>query len=234
VDPSGTKLVPKLITDARFSGPMAAIQYAYQSVSSEGSPANGEIASESDSAGNLLTQIADIANPGHNAAIGRKETTGDGKTRSFYYNANGQLIQDLDYGGNSTTYNWDNSTGYLDSVTDANKKTITYSRLLPLGKIIKITYPDGSMVSRTYTSTAFPYYIASKTDELGHTTTYTRDSSNRVTQINYPDGGTESFTYNSFGEVLTRQTAVGGIYQMAGLLCQRNGPDSSSQHSGHP
>ena len=115
-DPTGSLLVPQSLIDRRFGGPAASILYAYQTLASAGSPSYGEIQSESDGNGNLLTQIADIANPGNvvsGAAVGRTETTGDGRNRSFFYDSLGHLIQENDFKGQASAYGWDSNTGYL-------------------------------------------------------------------------------------------------------------------------
>lgn len=230
-DPTRTMLVPKKLLDLRFGGPVASILYTYQTISSAGSPSAGEIQSESDSNGNLLSKIADIGNPGgivSGATVGRTETTGDGNSRKLFYDTLGHLIQETDFNGNSTGYGWDSNTGYLDSVTDANNFKTQYQREERLGRIDAIIYPDGSSVSWTFTSATFPYYVWKRTDENGYTTIYNRDPNNRIQSIQYPDGGSESFTYNSFGEVLTHQTRSGGIYQYqynpAGQLTQKTDP----------
>jgi RHS repeat-associated protein len=55
--------------------------------------------------------------------------------------------------------------------------------------------------------------VLTKTDALGHTTTYTYDSANNVTSVSQPAGGsttaTTTSTYNSFGEVLTVTDPLG-------------------------
>jgi RHS repeat-associated protein len=66
------------------------------------------------------------------------------------------------------------------------------------------------------------------TNETANTTTYTRDTNNRVTRIDYPDGGFETFTYNSFGEILTHQLRTGGTetftYDARGLKLEYRDP----------
>ena len=57
-----------------------------------------------------------------------------------------------------------------------------------------------------------PYWLMSITDPRGQPTTYTRDASNRPTQISYPDGTYETFTYNGFGQVLTHRKTDASVY----------------------
>src|SRR5207245_6483299 len=70
------------------------------------------------------------------------------------------------------------------------------------------------------------------TDEGGHVTQFTRDTSHRVTRIDYPDGGYETFSYNSFGEVLTHQMTTGGLetftYDGRGLKLTYRNPDTAN------
>jgi RHS repeat-associated protein len=53
--------------------------------------------------------------------------------------------------------------------------------------------------------------VTAKTDALGHTTSYTYDTNgNRLTQTEAT--GTVTFTYNSFGQVLTRTDQMNGVW----------------------
>jgi RHS repeat-associated protein len=66
-------------------------------------------------------------------------------------------------------------------------------------------------ISSTYDSQG---HVLSRTDENGHTTTYTYDSNGNVASVTVPTGSgnaTTSYTYNSFGEVLTTTDPLGNV-----------------------
>ncbi len=135
------------------------------------------------------------------------------------------LTDYTDFKGNNTHIGYDTTTWYITSVQDANGHTTTYARASPpptgIGQITKITHPDTTHIDYTYqpeTGAIGGHYVATVTDERGtyvgdpaHTTAYTRDSTTHlVTRIDYPaDANTpasyEQFTYNNFGQVLTRR-----------------------------
>src|SRR4029453_17827397 len=60
-----------------------------------------------------------------------------------------------------------------------------------------------------------PYYLCTVADEGGHVTQFDRDANKRAVSIVYPDGGWESFTYNGYGQVLTRRMTTGGTETFA-------------------
>ena len=168
----------------------------------------------------------------------RRETRGDGAVRTIsYFNpttvysyidtttstmrqgvGRGQTLVDhfTDYTNNSNQverheYDWGHYFQTPTKVTDP-RGNVTSQTLEPLlGHVSGQTHPDNSARSWTYTDPANPFYIATSTDELGHTTTYTRDpNTHRVTRIDYPDSGYETVTYNGFGQILSHRLTSGG------------------------
>jgi YD repeat-containing protein len=83
-----------------------------------------------------------------------------------------------------------------------------------IGAVTKVTHPDGTYRSITYSNSSFPYYVASVSDERGFITQFTRDGNNRITKVTYPAGETESFAYNNFGEVTTHTQQNGGVWTL--------------------
>jgi len=145
----------------------------------------------------------------------------------------GKLANYTDFLGKTTTLTYESddtkaSAGFITAVTDANNNTTTYTRSSLSWAILRITYPptpsepQGSHIDQTYTDEVHPYYLANRTDELGRTTTYTRDSNNRITRKDYPTPDPspplnpmpapvyETFSYNSFSQVLTHRMTNGG------------------------
>jgi YD repeat-containing protein len=70
------------------------------------------------------------------------------------------------------------------------------------GRILQQLAADGGLTVDTYTSG----YLATETDPLGRTTSYTRDTQGYVTQITYPDLNTEQFAYQTAFHALTTYT----------------------------
>src|SRR5205814_6143330 len=144
--------------------------------------------------GEAVSTIAGVSSNGTTTAT---ETRGDGATRTFnYYSVlncrdcpppdtdtcpdatmptDGKLRSYTDFLGKITTLTYETdvtkeSAGFITAVTDANGKTTTYTRSNLSWAILRITHPDGNRIDQTYTDEANPYYLASRTDELGRTT----------------------------------------------------------------
>ncbi len=99
-------------------------------------------------------------------------------TRSFQYDAKGQLTKTIDPLSNATTVAY-TLAGLIASITDA------------LGKVTTFAYDARG--NRTSTS-----------DALGNTTTFTYDVMNRLAKITQADGSNTSFAYDNRG----RRTSV--------------------------
>jgi RHS repeat-associated protein len=170
----------------------------------------------------------------------------------------GKLQDYTDFLGHTTALTYETndvlaSAGFVTAVTDVNGHTTSYTRQTGSWGITKITYPptptepNGSFITQDFWppqqdgsgSQTQPYYLWKRTDERGNTTTYTRDSSNRITRKDYPtpDPTTldpapaavyETFTYNSFNEVLTHRLTNGGTesftYDSRGLKTSYTDP----------
>ncbi len=170
----------------------------------------------------------------------------------------GKLSSYSDFLGNTTilTYETDYakpSAGFITAVTDVNLNTTTYTRSALSWAILRVTYsptpsePQGSHIDQTFTDEANPYYLASRTDELGRTTTYTRDANNRITRKDYPTPDArpgldptpapvyEAFDYscNSFSEVCAHRMTNGGsesyTYDSRGMKLTYTDPLARSQ-----
>jgi RHS repeat-associated protein len=188
--------LPNVFIDCRAVGPMQTIKYSFAA----GSP-QGTIAAEMSGNGTPVSSL----NIGAHI-----ETSGDNATRKFTY-TNGMLTSETDFLGNITKYGYD-ANGFKNSVTDPKGRVTTIVRGLK-GAVTKITYPDQTSESFTYVVPSYPYWIATATDRKGNTTRYTWDSVWRNTRIDYPDGSFETNTYNSVGEMLSHQNALGGVLQ---------------------
>jgi RHS repeat-associated protein len=210
--------------DVRAESAMRQIQYEY--VPDSHGPTHKILKERNFVTGEIVTQR------GSDGIGGMTETRGDGASRSFVYaklqkgidgiclqnnGDGGKLTSYTDFLGHTTTITYiqgDPDTtknyGFIQSVTDPNGHTTTYERQTNGWGIKTITRSvDGSAIRQTFwpvygfDAESSPWYLASRTDELGHTTTYNRDAKYRITDKYYPDNGYEHFDYNAFGEVVT-------------------------------
>jgi RHS repeat-associated protein len=216
---AGTPLI-STCRDVRYPGPMKNIKYAFVRTS----PLSyGELSQEEDVGGTVVNTLTVTNNT-------RKEVRGDGTnavrsgvpTRTFTYGAylgttgiyKAYLLKSYtDFRGNSTTLSY-NADGFVSSSVDPKSHATSYQYLnqgFATGVITKITHPSGpntpaSNIQYFYTD-ATGAYLDHMIDELGHQTTYKRNSGTMTTyEIDYPDGGIEKYSYNGFGEVLTHTT----------------------------
>lgn len=218
--------------DVRFPGPMKKIAYEFAPAGDESS---GGIYGEFMGARKWLFPAPYVLTYWLG---GHMETRGDGGSRTFSYgslplpfalfDANDPscvpqpylLSAYTDFKGvvngvaNWTRFCYDVNT-YLNSVTDANGNTTTFTKTPLTGKILTVTHPpDANGVVSTrqyfYTNQDTAYYLDHVTDELGHTTVYQRDDKRRIKIINYPDNASEEFTYNNFGQLQLHRLTNGG------------------------
>lgn len=217
-DGSVKKVILTTAQDVRHNGPMR--QITYQHISSGG----GGMVAEKKMSGEVVSTLQ------YDSGQQRTELRGDGATRHFIYSdsahggggAYGKLTDYTDFQNHHTIIDYEPTEispwyGFVKKVTDPNGHSTSYTRQNSSWGITRITHDvDGSHSDQTFwpnNSQTQPYYLASRTDELGHTTTYARNdpanpqddplNPNSIKQKNYPDGSWETFTYNGFGEVVT-------------------------------
>jgi YD repeat-containing protein len=248
-DPSG---LPLLATadDPMYDGPMKRIGYQYATgTNTDGSSAvYGQVLSENYYTGSAIG--AAVTTLSVTGSTSRKETRADTKTRTFTYSS-GDLTSCTDF-RNVTASQTRDGNGYINSVTDRNGHTTTFTTNALTGRLQTVTYPatpndtppgtPAGTITYTYGGAGCadpnnqdannPYYVCGSTDEGGHTTLFTRDSLKRVMRIDYPDGGYETFSYNGFNQVLTHVMKTGGTetfsYDNRGLKQTYRSPDNPS------
>ena len=224
--------IPLLSTcdDPMYPGPMKRIGYVYKTgTNGDGSAAAyGQILSENYYDGTTIG--AAVTTLAITAANTRKETRADTHFRTFTYTS-AKLTSATDFNAKSASQAYD-TNGYISSVTDRNLHTTNFTCNALTGGLTQIQYPltqgdtpgqtQRPTVNYTYGSPSCndvnnrdqnnPYYVCTATDEGGHVTQFTRDTSKRVTRIDYPDFGYETFSYagNTFGEVTSHRMTTGG------------------------
>jgi len=121
-----------------------------------------------------------------------------GGDRTFYFDR--QRVTKIT-NGDGGTVDFSYTAGWLTGITDPLKNPYKYDLEPSIGAIIRQTFPDGSFQDYSYSNAAHPYFLATATNELGNTTTYTRNSNGTVQRIDYPDGSYETWpTYNGFNQ----------------------------------
>ncbi len=226
IDPNGRPLLRWAI-DCMYEGPMWSIGYIYVPGASGG--VYGQLQSENYLSPWNATIGAAVSTLGI-TGNSRTETRGDGPARTFnYVSAKKQSWTDFKNVTASKTFD---ANAFVSSVTDRKGNTTNYQAEAMTGKVTLVTQPltpfDGGVrptVQTVYGSASCPdpnnrdgnnpYYPYSIKDERNYTTTFWRDASKRVTQINYPNVAYETFTYNGFGQVLTHRMTSGGMETFA-------------------
>ena len=248
--------VPLLLTadDPMYSGPMRRIGYVYKTGNNPDGKAAvyGQLLSENYYDGTAIgaaVSTLEITN-----ATTRKETRGDGKTRTFTYLATGYLSSLTDFMGHSASQTYDVNK-YITSVTDRNGKRTDFTSNALNGNMTVTTFPltpndtqppqsVRSTIQYTYGSASCadphnqdddnPYYVCTAKDEGGHVTQFWRDTNKRVTKIDYPDGGYETFSYDAshFYQLSSHRMTTGGTesftYDTRGLKQDYRNPSNAT------
>ncbi len=208
-------------TDVRYPGPMKNILYEFAQTGN----IYGQLYREKHPNG---TAVATITMSGNS----RTETRGDGKKRTFTYNAalatnpvqyrQYLLASQTDFFPTTehpaTIFSY-GASAHLTSVQDANGHKTSFTHIGSTGALLTVTRPTVSgegtaTVQYIYEDPATGYYLQQVKDELGNTTTYHHDDAAsgtmRTTSIDYPQGS-ESFSYNTFNQVTSHTRLNGGV-----------------------
>lgn len=145
-------------------------------------------------------------------------TDPEGYVRRYEYDEGHRMTAWFDENGNRVTANeYDDkdrvveqtdalgSTAYLNyqegsTVVTDNRGNVTTYHYDEQFRTTKISYPDGSAVSRTYGDDG---NLASEKDELGNVTAYTYDENGNMLSVRREDGSQASYTYNEQNLPLT-------------------------------
>lgn len=221
--------------DCRALHTIQSVRYSYPLNTSE---FRGCIDAEIDpDSGRTITSISEAALGPQPAS--RIETRNGGSRRKFSFLfsglngvASGPLLEETDF-IESSPGTWPNKKKLeyteirglgrsLTAITDERGFITRFQVESVLGRTIRVTHPDNSYQSYTYSSVSDPYFIKSSTDELGRVTTYQRLGNGLISQIDYPDGSNEGWTYNSFNQPTVHRLRNGANewfeYDSAGRL----------------
>ena len=161
----------------------------------------------------------------------RHVLSADGTTNDFrFLDGAANLTQIADAAGQTTAWTYFGGNGMLQSRTDPKGRVTTYTRTWHFGAELSVSNScscQGDHVN-TYTDEIYPFYLATRTDAAGNTTTYQRDSRHRPTGISHPDGTGEYFGYNENGQVLWERRRDGttwtNTYDARGRKIAVSGP----------
>jgi RHS repeat-associated protein len=134
-------------------------------------------------------------------------TNPDGQTRTYTYDARGDLVIATDYLGEATRFVYDDDHALLQVI---DPRGFTPGSLLynDAGQIVAMIDPQGNRVDISYDLAANQQVV---TNRLGHTTVRTYDSAgNLISSVN-PLGYETTFTYDGDGNLLTRTNTLGAI-----------------------
>jgi YD repeat-containing protein len=230
--PCVIKVMPLLRTcrDVRYKGAMRHICYDYQDNGPHGAIIAERYSLNGSTDGPRVSKIDPpapsplVQSPDFPTTF--TESRGDGPTRSFTYTPlrlgrpNGgdpetcpivtgpapqQFLKsytDFKTPGNSTQLGYD-TNWYVNSVTDANGHTTSYTRGPPppagIGQITQIEHPDHKTINYDYTgANGGPWYVMKITDERGNITQHTRDNNHRITSTDHKDRNENIIAYEEF------------------------------------
>lgn len=183
--------------DSRYEGPAVNMRYTY-----DASIAAGFIKEEKNGITDEIMAVLDATTHTVCYPNGRKQVY------ALPNKSMGQTKSYTDGLGRKTVYKYDqDSIGFTSSTKDALGRITKNDSLTVYGNPLQITYPDKTKEKWTRDDLDL---ILTHTDALGRVTTYTRDTSHRITRIDYADASFETFTYNGFGKVLDHQKRNGG------------------------
>ncbi|NJK93366.1 MAG: RHS repeat protein [Blastochloris sp.] len=197
--PMTTPLVETAI-DPRATGRSTQIKYAYNT--QWGAPL-GMIWKEIDlPTGDLLVTLG--ASSGHHPVV----TYANGRVQKFTFNnINANATDYTDGRGKKSFYSHGaGGGGFLTSQKDNLGRIKNYGPRDPLGNNLSITQPDGTVETWTRNAIGQPLtHTLSGPGITPRSTTWTRDSLNRVTRMDYPDGTFVTMSYNVFGQVTEKR-----------------------------
>lgn len=179
------------------------LTYAYDAIGrrTSATDAEGNTTHYTYDALNRVTRVTDalsgeVDTEHETAGLGSLTDQNDNKTR-FQYDALDQLTEIVDPLGNTKSYGYD-ANGNLASRTDFRGRTTGYE-YDEMDELTKIDYPAGTDVTFAYDNAG---RVTEMVDAIG-TTAYVYDSSGRLTSYTNGFGKSVSYTYDAAGNLAT-------------------------------
>jgi RHS repeat-associated protein len=184
--------------------------------------ASGQLASVQDSAGRTITFT-------YNEGLLSSISLPLSRTIHYAYDSAGQLTSVTDAAGDVTSYTY-NANGQLASIVDGNAHTVVQNTYNNEGQVTAQTNALGQKSTFAYEpntgTTTFTdarghkwidrysgNVLISRTDPLGHVTSYAYDADQNVSAITDPDGNTTLMDYDSSGDLLDRTSPAPFDYE---------------------
>ena len=188
-------------------------------------PASGRVATQTDGDGNAFSfdyngLETTLTDPLGNTRVHMHTATGEfssrqdqaGLTFTMGSDATGRRNSITDRLGDTTTYDYNEPSGNLSAVTNADGATSEFSYTersfgdLTLYDITTITYADGTTESLGYDAMG---NAISHTDQMGKTATATYNAHGQPLTATNVAGGTTTYTYNADATVATTTDPAG-------------------------
>jgi RHS repeat-associated protein len=150
-----------------------------------------------------------------------------GRTTAHYFNEQHRLIRTVHPDGSEENYGYDQRNNRNLVIDELGNQTLTVYNLN--NDPVELTDAAGNRVVMTYE----PIFnkVASVTDKLGRTTSYSYDNAGNLSSINYPDGTTTSYSRNAQGLPTARTDQNGNTtimrYDAYGNLSELEHPDGA-------
>ena len=130
----------------------------------------------------------------------------------FSYDAAGRLTRTRDPLGGVTTYTYD-ADGHRTSETDALGRTTRFVHD-ELGREVQTIFADGSFTRTIYNDGRGQHQVqagdvAETVDEDGNITKYLHDLAGRLAKVTDAAGGVTEYRYNELGQLIAQRNAVG-------------------------
>jgi RHS repeat-associated protein len=141
-------------------------------------------------------------------------TDANGKTASYTYDAVERPLTFTDRLGNTTSTTYDPASGYVASLTDAQRNTTSFTwqpqaqESFTFYNLAKIAYPDGTSETFTYDASG---NVLTATDRAGKKTTYAYNSAGQVLTVTNPAAGVTTLAYNADATLANMKDPAGNV-----------------------
>ena len=167
---------------------------------------NGNLTSSTDAAGKSTSYTYD----GNNRKLSQTESYTDALgiqrnlVTTWVYDADGNVIQQLNPDGTSSTKTYD---AYKDLLSDTDSfGRVTHYAYNTDHKLVQTTYADGTTSQTGYDAND---NVISETDRLGRITLYAYDALGRKVKTTLPNGAVETLSYDPVGNIASETDANG-------------------------
>jgi RHS repeat-associated protein len=174
--------------------------------------ANGRVIQQTAADGGITNFAYTLLNPGvpNSPVLLTAVTDPLGKTTTYHYSPQSQLLDVADALGERTIYALDPQTNQTISTTDPLGRVTAFG-YDAAGNVTTVTRLAGTAAAATTSFTYDPVFSkpTSITDASGHTTSMTYDTNGNLTSMKDPLGHGSTFEYDKNGEVISSTDSLG-------------------------